>query len=71
MALFRETSTVRDVFSDLLPRSLSCPDLIYFVVIGVEDYDQLVQTMDEVFAELNHLCKDGMAFDGEQIYIDW
>ena len=41
------------------------------MVIRVEDYEQLVQTTDEVFAELNHLCEDGMEFDGEQIYIDW
>ena len=41
------------------------------MVIGVEDYDQLVQTMNEVFAEVNYLGKDGMKFDGEQIYIKW
>ena len=41
------------------------------MVIGVEDYDQLVQTMSEVVAEVNYLGEDGMEFDGEQIYIKW
>ena len=40
-------------------------------ISGTEDYNQLVETMDEVFEELNDLCDNGFEFNDGKIYVDW
>ena len=40
-------------------------------VSGTEHHNQLVDTMDEVFEELNDLCDNDFEFNDEKMFVDW